>query len=176
MVRHYPITCFNALLDHRPHARELLMAFRIFRKMILFMKILTKGIQLDTDGFTEIIDITPHVIQILEESSLKEGQVSVFGIGSTTGITTLEFEPGLVNHDVHEMLDKIAPYQKSYVHNKTWGDDNGAAHLRSCLIGTSYCCPFVDGSLLLGTWQQIVFVDFDTRARQRQIAVQLIGI
>ncbi|MCB0665640.1 MAG: secondary thiamine-phosphate synthase enzyme YjbQ [Saprospiraceae bacterium] len=139
------------------------------------MKIFTTGIQLQTNGRNQIIDVTPHVNQILNESDLSEGQVTVFGIGSTTGITTLEFEPGLVNHDVGEMFEKIAPYGKDYRHNQTWGDDNGAAHLRSFITGTSYTCPFVAGKLLLGTWQQIVFVDFDTRARSRQVVVQVFG-
>ena len=140
------------------------------------MTVLTKGIEIQTKGHSEIIDITSQVLHILSESGLKEGQVTIFGIGSTTGITTLEFEPGLVNYDVREMLDQLAPYGKPYRHNQTWGDDNGGAHLRSFMVGTSYTCPFVDGDLLLGTWQQIVFVDFDTRPRSRQIAVQLIGI
>lgn len=139
------------------------------------MKIFTRGIQLQTNGRNQIIDVTQHVYQILNESDLSEGQVTVFGIGSTTGITTLEFEPGLVNHDVGEMFEKIAPYEKDYRHNQTWGDDNGAAHLRSFITGTSYTCPFVDGKLLLGTWQQIVFIDFDTRARSRQVVVQVLG-
>jgi len=140
------------------------------------MTVFTKSIELQTEGHSEIIDITPQVLHILSESLLKEGQVTIFGIGSTTGISTLEFEPGLVNHDVREMLDQLAPYGKSYRHNLTWNDDNGAAHLRSFMVGTSYTCPFVDGQLSLGTWQQIVFVDFDTRPRNRRIAVQLMGI
>lgn len=140
------------------------------------MTVFTKGIQLNTDGNNEIVDITPHVSQILLESNLTEGQITVFAIGSTTGITTIEFEPGLVNYDVAEMFEKIAPYAKNYRHNQTWGDDNGAAHLRSFLTGTSYNCPFANGQLLLGTWQQIVFVDFDTRPRDRQIVVQVMGV
>lgn len=139
------------------------------------MTVFTKGIQLHTAGKNEIVDITAHVSQILEESNLMEGQITVFAIGSTTGITTIEFEPGLVHYDVAEMFEKIAPYAKNYRHNQTWGDDNGASHLRSFLTGTSYTCPFVNGQLLLGTWQQIVFVDFDTRPRDRQIVVQAMG-
>ncbi|NND32004.1 MAG: YjbQ family protein [Saprospiraceae bacterium] len=140
------------------------------------MEIITHSIYLRTQGHNEIHNFTPQILQLLQESSLKDGQVTVFAIGSTTGITTLEYEPGLVKKDVRVMLDKIAPYEKSYLHNQTWGDNNGAAHLRSCLIGTSYVCPFVDGQMLLGTWQQIVFIDFDTRPRQRNIAVQFIGL
>ncbi len=139
------------------------------------ISIQTEYINITTKGHSEIIDLTPQVSQIIVDSEMIQGQATVFGIGSTTGITTLEFEPGLVTHDVAEMLDLIAPYHKSYRHNQTWGDDNGAAHLRSLLVGTSYVCPFAGRRLLLGTWQQIVFIDFDTRPRSRKIAVQLMG-
>ncbi len=139
------------------------------------MQIQTELIQLQTNGFNHILNITPQVKELVMNSGFHQGQVTVFGIGSTTGITTLEYEPGLVKQDVHEMLEKIAPYEKAYLHNQTWGDDNGAAHLRSLLIGTSYICPFKGRRLLLGTWQQIVFIDFDTRPRDRKIAVQMIG-
>ncbi len=140
------------------------------------MEILTHEIYFKTNGFTEIHNITPQIQEILTESGLADGQVLVSAVGSTGGMTTLEYEPGLVNHDVKEVLDKIAPYGKDYVHNQTWGDDNGSAHLRSALVGTSYVCPFVKGHLLLGTWQQIVFIDFDTRPRDRRVIVQLMGI
>ena len=106
---------------------------------------------------------------------MTEGQVSVFGIGSTTGISTLEYEPGLVNYDVKELLEQLMPYDKDYHHNQTWGDDNGSAHLRSLLMGTSHVIPFVKGKLLLGTWQQVVFVDFDTQPRDRRVVLQFIG-
>ncbi len=140
------------------------------------MQIITHEIHLRTSGYNEIHNVTPQVQQLLAESELRDGQVMVFGVGSTTGITTLEYEPGLVQKDVKEMLDDLAPYGKRYLHNQTWGDDNGAAHLRSCLIGTSYVCPFAGGHLLLGTWQQIVFIDFDTRPRHRKVIVQLMGL
>ncbi len=100
----------------------------------------------------------------------------ISAVGSTTGVTTLEFEPGLVDRDVNEMFEIFAPYGKSYKHNQTWGDDNGAAHLRSTLTGTSITIPFVDGQLILGTWQQVVFMDFDTRPRDRTVVVQLMGV
>ena len=140
------------------------------------MEIITNSIHLRTSGHNEIHNITPQIIQLLQESNIRDGQVTVFGIGSTTGVTTIEFEPGLVEKDISEMLEKIAPYDKAYLHNQTWGDNNGAAHLRSCIIGTSYVCPVVDQQLLLGTWQQIVFMDFDTRPRHRDIAVQFMGL
>lgn len=133
-------------------------------------------IQLSTSGNTDIVNITDQVTAALRDSGLKSGTTTISAIGSTTGVTTIEYEPGLVNTDVREMLDKIAPYGKPYSHNRTWGDDNGASHLRSMLVGTSTTIPFTDGSLILGTWQQIVFIDFDTRPRNRKVAVQLIGI
>ncbi len=139
------------------------------------MEIITKSITFSTQGHTDIIDLTPTIQEALRETKLKEGQVTVFGIGSTTGISTVEYEPGLVKKDIAEMLDKFAPYGKNYLHNQTWGDDNGAAHLRSTLIGTSDCAPFSDGQLLLGTWQQIIFIDFDTRPRNRKVVLQFMG-
>ncbi len=139
------------------------------------IQIITESIQFQTDGSNHIIDITPEIGQLLTESELTEGNVLISAIGSTTGITSLEYEPGLVKRDVAEMFDLIAPYSKNYRHNLTWGDDNGAAHLRSALIGTSMTIPFVDGGLILGTWQQIVFMDFDTRPRTRKVVVQFMG-
>lgn len=139
------------------------------------MEIITHFIELKTKGHTDIIDLTDQIRNHLSRTELQDGQVSVFALGSTAGITTLEFEPGLATHDVAEMLDRLAPYGKDYRHNQTWGDDNGAAHLRSTLIGTSYTASFHKGQLLLGAWQQIVFIDFDTRPRERRVAVQFMG-
>ena len=139
------------------------------------MEIKTHTVQFKTNGRTDIIDLTPSIKAQLAETGLQEGQVTVFAIGSTTGISTLEFEPGLVDHDVSDMLEQLAPYRKNYRHNQTWGDDNGSAHLRSLLVGTSYIAPFSNGELLLGTWQQIVFIDFDTRPRQRRVVLQFWG-
>ena len=117
------------------------------------MTIETRIIQFNTRGNTDIINLNPRIKEQLANTGLQEGQVTVFAIGSTTGISTLEYEPGLVDHDVEEMFERLAPYQKDYQHNQTWGDDNGSAHLRSLLTGTSYCAPFSGGKLLLGTWQ-----------------------
>ena len=139
------------------------------------MDILTTEIHLSTKGKTHIIDITDQVGDIISKNSFGEGQVTVFAVGSTTGISTVEFEPGLVHHDISEMFDKIAPYDVDYRHNDTWNDNNGAAHLRSTLLKTSMVFPFKDGHLLLGSWQQIIFIDFDTRPRNRRIVVQVIG-
>ena len=135
----------------------------------------THIIEIETQGHTHIIDITDKVQETLSKEEYEEGQVLIAAMGSTAGITTLEYEQGLVNFDVRNMLSKIAPYEAGYEHNRTWGDDNGAAHLRSALIGTSLTVPFQQGKLILGTWQQIVFIDFDTRHRHRQIVLQCMG-
>ena len=140
------------------------------------MDILTTEIQISTKGKTHIIDISDPVGEIIRKNSFSEGQATVFAIGSTTGISTVEYEPGLVQHDISEMLEKVAPYNVNYRHNDTWNDDNGAAHLRSTLIKTSMSFPFKNGQLLLGTWQQIIFIDFDTRPRSRRIVVQVMGL
>jgi len=139
------------------------------------MEIETKQLEFSTKGKTDIIDITPEVKQALEEAGFKEGHVIVFSIGSTAGISTIEYEPGLVDQDVSGMFDHFAPYGKHYRHNLTWGDDNGAAHLRSTLTGSSFTVPFKEGKLLLGTWQQIAYFDFDTRPRSRKVILQMIG-
>jgi secondary thiamine-phosphate synthase enzyme len=128
-----------------------------------------------TQGHTQIVDLTPRVQELLNSSSLREGQITVFAVGSTAGITTVEYEPGLVETDLPALFDKLAPYGKPYAHDETWGDDNGAAHLRASLLGSSLTVPFLDGGLLLGTWQQIIFLDFDTRPRSRKVVVQIIG-
>jgi len=139
------------------------------------MNIITKVHHFTTQGHTSIINLTDQIQSHLIGTGLVEGQVSIFGIGSTTGITTIEYEPGLVDHDISEMFEKISPYTQNYVHNQTWGDDNGAAHLRSFLTGTHLVCPFVGSRLMLGTWQQIVFVDYDTRPRERKVVIQCMG-
>ncbi|NND05267.1 MAG: YjbQ family protein [Saprospiraceae bacterium] len=139
------------------------------------MEIITKVHHFRTVGHTAIINLTDEIQTYLMDTGLSEGQVTVFGIGSTTGITTIEYEPGLVDHDISEMFEKISPYAKDYVHNRTWGDDNGAAHVRSFLTGTHLVCPIVGSRLVLGTWQQIVFVDFDTRPRERKVVIQFMG-
>jgi len=132
-------------------------------------------IEFSTVGNTDIVDITEKVQSVINKSGLADGQVTLFAIGSTTGLTTVEYEPGLVNTDIAEMYQKIAPYGFPYSHNNTWGDDNGAAHLRSTLTGSSLVIPFIQKKLTLGTWQQIIFIDFDTRPRSRKVIVQILG-
>jgi secondary thiamine-phosphate synthase enzyme len=119
-------------------------------------------------------DITPQVAEAVRASGLTSGTATVFVSGSTGGITTLEFEPGL-QRDVPEIFEQLIPAGRSYHHDQTWHDGNGHAHLRSALVGTSFTVPVVEGRLTLGTWQQIVFLDFDNRSRTREILVQIVG-
>ncbi len=132
-----------------------------------------KTITVNTKGLTDIIDITSLVQKELEKEKIKDGLVHLFVIGSTASLTTIEDDENLFA-DFKEMLEKIAPYKKDYLHHQTWGDDNGAAHLRASLLGPSLTIPVVNGKLFLGTWQRIVLVDFDTRPREREIIVCLI--
>jgi len=134
----------------------------------------TREIKFSTKGFDDIIDITKDVVEILRESHIKNGIVTLFIPGSTGGITTIEYEPGL-KKDFPEMMDKIAPQEKNYHHNETWHDGNGFSHLRASLIGPSLTVPIVNGELSLGTWQQIVFIDFDNRDRKRRVIAHIIG-
>lgn len=129
-----------------------------------------------TKGHSDIIDITEKVAAAVSKSKIKNGIATVFVIGSTASISTMEFEPGLCK-DIPAVLEKIAPMKPAsrYEHTKTWGDDNAAAHVRATLIGPSCVVPFENGNLLLGQWQQLVLIDFDTRARQREVVVQIVG-
>ena len=121
-----------------------------------------------------MVDLTGAVAERLRETGLIEGQVTVFVGGSTAGLCTIEFEPGLVQ-DLGRALDAIAPEGVAYAHDAAWGDGNGAAHVRAAIMGPSLVVPFKNGSLLLGTWQQIVLVDFDNRPRHREIVLQFLG-
>ena len=128
---------------------------------------------ISTKGFTDIIDITQRVQKIVDKFDVKEGICLVSCPGSTSGITTIEHEDGLVK-DLKMVLDKIIPQSKDYEHCKKWGDCNGYAHIRSALIPPFLAVPIEHGKLALGTWQQIVFIDFDNRPRQREILVKII--
>jgi secondary thiamine-phosphate synthase enzyme len=136
--------------------------------------VITKYLPLETKGNTDVIDITCECKKAVVASGLKGGVVTVFHPGSTGALTTIEFEPNLVK-DLKDSLEVFAPTGKVYNHAKTWKDDNGGAHIRSSLIGPSLAVPFVKGELLLGTWQQIVFCDFDTRPRSRTLVLQIMG-
>ena len=138
------------------------------------MKTLSEEIIKSSNGNCDIINITDDVIETLRKFDVKDGLCTIFSIGSTAGITTIEYEPGLIK-DLPKLLDKIIPSGVRYHHDDTWGDGNGHAHLRSALFKTSLSVPFVNGDLTLGTWQQIVLVDFDNRKRTRRIIVQFIG-
>lgn len=134
----------------------------------------TERISVKSEGHTDIIDVTGDVRKILRSSKIKEGSVLVFVPGSTASVSTIEYEPNLVK-DVKRVLDKIAPYGEDYEHHKTWGDDNGPAHVRSTMLGPSVTVPVQDGKPVLGTWQQIVVLDFDTRPRSREVVIQIMG-
>ena len=138
------------------------------------MRIVTVEKSVSTRGICSIIDITSLVSDELRKTGLKEGQVLVFTVGSTAAVSTIEYEPNLLK-DIEETLEKIAPRSKRYHHALTWNDDNGFSHVRSTLIKSSLTVPFQKGRLLLGTWQQIVIMDFDNRARQRKFILQFIG-
>ncbi len=137
-------------------------------------KIITKFILLNSKGENDIIDITNKIKRILLESQLKNGILTLFVVGSTAAITTIEYEQGL-QRDFPAMLERIAPKGIEYEHDNTWHDGNGHAHVRASLIGPSLTIPFINGETSLGTWQQIVFVEMDTKSRKRKIVVQLIG-
>ncbi len=136
--------------------------------------VITKELHLHTQGYTDVQDITTQVTQAVYDSGVKAGIVTLFCPGSTGGLTTIEYEGGVVA-DLQQILNEIAPPDRDYRHHQQWGDDNGSAHLRAALIGPSLTVPFVERQLTLGMWQQIVFLDFDTRPRTRKIVVQIIG-
>lgn len=138
------------------------------------MKIVTEVLQYKTKGHTDIQDITPRVREVVQKAACKAGTVTLFVSGSTAGLTTVEYEPGLVK-DLQELFERLVPSDKPYYHHERWGDDNGHSHCRASLLGPSLVIPFGDGGLALGTWQQIILVDFDTRPRDREVTVQLLG-
>jgi len=138
------------------------------------MRVQTKKLVEKTQGFCDIIDITVKVQEEIRKERLRSGLATLFVSGSTAALTTIEYEPGLVK-DLKEVLEKLVPSNKRYHHDDRWGDDNGFSHLRASLFGPSLQIPVEGGRLLLGTWQQIVLLDFDNRARTREITLQLIG-
>ena len=136
--------------------------------------VITKTIKLSTRGETDIIDITPKVERFLSETKLKNGVVTIFVPGSTGGLTTVEYESGVLG-DLKDAFERVAPRDAHYGHNSRWGDGNGFSHVRASMLGPSISVPFSKGELALGTWQQIVFVDFDNRSRSRELILQFIG-
>ena len=136
--------------------------------------LITKSIEINTNGFTDIIDITPELQKILKEANYQEGQMLVFVPGSTAALTTVEFEPGL-QKDLKEFFEGWIPMNCRYHHNETWHDGNGYAHVRSSMLKPFLTIPFHKARLLLGTWQQVILIDFDNRKRNRNLVVQLAG-
>ncbi|MFC1950721.1 secondary thiamine-phosphate synthase enzyme YjbQ [Chloroflexota bacterium] len=136
--------------------------------------VITKKISLQTQGQCDIIDISPQVEQQVAEADINNGTVTLFVAGSTAGISTIEFEPGLVS-DFRNMWERNFPQNISYNHDRRWGDGNGYSHVRASLLGSSLVIPFNDKKLTLGTWQQVILVDFDNRSRSRQVILQIMG-
>lgn len=134
----------------------------------------TGSIQINTNGNADVQDITPQVAQVVRSSKVKNGIVTVFCPSSTSALTTIEYENGCVS-DLRRLFDEIIPQNREYAHNARWHDGNGHSHLRAALLGPSLTIPFVEGSLTLGTWQQIIYVDFDIRSRHRELVLQIIG-
>jgi secondary thiamine-phosphate synthase enzyme len=137
------------------------------------MAVITEYLKVSTQGNAEVVDITPEVQQKLGALQIKNGIVNINVCGSTGALTTCEFEPGLVQ-DIKDIFDKLIPAGR-YHHDRAWGNGNGHSHLRSSLVGSSITMPFKDKKLILGTWQQIIFIDFDNRPRSRQIVLQFLG-
>ena len=131
-------------------------------------------IELQTTHETDILDITPHAEERVLQSGIKDGSMTVFISGATAAVTTIEYESGVVN-DLRRAIDRIAPRNTAYEHDRKWGDGNGYAHVRASLLGPSLVVPIHDGKLLLGTWQQIVVLDFDNRPRRRKVVIQTMG-
>jgi secondary thiamine-phosphate synthase enzyme len=138
------------------------------------MTVITKTIEIKSKGENDMVDITDLTLKAIFESKLENGIVTIFISGSTAAITTIEYEPGL-RSDFPMMLNRIVPKDIKYKHDETWHDGNGHSHVRASLIGPSLTVPFKDRNLILGTWQQIVILELDTRSRQRRIILQIIG-
>ena len=138
------------------------------------MTVKTESISLSTRGNADIQDITDQITNAVSKSGLTTGTATVFCPSSTSALTTIEFESGALS-DLRRLFDEIIPVNREYAHNERWHDGNGHSHVRAALLGPSITIPFVDGQLTLGTWQQVIYVDFDNRPRQRKLIVQLIG-
>ena len=132
----------------------------------------TGWIEINTKGNTDIIDITSKIEKIIEEEKVEDGILFLNVFGSTAAITTMEYEPGQVK-DMKEIVEELIPYRSDWAHNATWSDDNGHSHLRSSFLKTNFFIPVTSGQLDLGTWQQVVLIDFDTRPRKRRIVVKI---
>jgi len=138
------------------------------------MAVISKSISVNTNGNTDIHDITDRITNALLKSGLTAGTVTIFCPSSTSALTTIEYESGAIS-DLKRLFDEIIPVNREYAHNERWHDGNGHSHVRAALLGPSLVIPFVEGKLTLGTWQQVIYVDFDNRPRQRELVIQLIG-
>lgn len=138
------------------------------------MTVVPGSFGVNTHGDGDVVDVTSDVSELVSKSGLSSGIVTVFAPGATAGVTTIEFEPGLVE-DIDELFERIAPRNRDYHHNLRWNDGNGHSHVRASLLGPSLTIPFNDGKLILGVWQQIVLIDFDNRSRKRDIFCQVMG-
>ncbi|MBN1837979.1 MAG: YjbQ family protein [Spirochaetales bacterium] len=133
-----------------------------------------KTVTVETRGYSDVHDLTPAVRDVVRQSGIRDGLVSVTSVGSTASISTIEFEPALVE-DLKELLERLAPASMHSRHSATWGDDNGFSHLRATLMGPGTTLPVVEGEILLGTWQQVVLIDHDNRPRSRRVRIQVVG-
>jgi secondary thiamine-phosphate synthase enzyme len=138
------------------------------------MPVKTFSLPLTSRGHAEVHEITDQIAKQINQSGLTNGTVTVFCPSSTSGVTTIEYESGAVS-DLKRLFDEIVPPNREYAHNARWGDGNGHSHIRASLLGPSLTVPFVDGRLTLGTWQQIIYVDFDNKPRKRELIVQIVG-
>lgn len=138
------------------------------------MKIYTQKLVEKTKGFCDVIDLTPKVQERVQKEKIRRGLATLIVTGSTAGLTTMEYEPGLIE-DMKELLERFIPSTKRYHHDDRWGDDNGFSHLRASVFGPSLQIPIESGRLALGTWQQIVLLDFDNRPRTRELTLQIVG-
>ena len=138
------------------------------------MAVETKIIELSTNGDCDVLDITKGVENAVRESSINSGTVTVFVPGSTAGVTTIEYESGVIS-DLKKVFSKLVPENDFYAHNARWGDGNGHSHVRASLLGPSLSIPFQSSELITGTWQQVILVDFDNRPRNREVILQIIG-
>jgi secondary thiamine-phosphate synthase enzyme len=138
------------------------------------LKVISKTIQLSSKGQDDVIDITKQVSNVVKDSNIENGTVTIFVTGSTAAITTIEYEPGLIK-DFPEMLSRIVPKNIEYEHDNTWHDGNGHSHVRASLVGPSLTVPIIDSKLTLGTWQQIVLLEMDTRPRNRTLILQIMS-
>ncbi|MCI0555515.1 MAG: secondary thiamine-phosphate synthase enzyme YjbQ [Anaerolineae bacterium] len=138
------------------------------------MAVVSKSISVNTKGDADIHDITDQITDVVSKSGLASGIATIFCPSSTSALTTIEYESGALN-DLRRLFDEIVPANREYAHNERWHDGNGHSHVRAALLGPSITIPFVDRKLTLGTWQQVIYVDFDNRPRQRKLIVQLIG-